>query len=59
MAVEVVGLGPGSLMWNQTQSVLGLVRLVQGTKQGFLHRFGLAVASLGLAYVRLVGGRMC
>jgi hypothetical protein len=52
MAVEVVGLGPSSLMWNQTQSVLGLVRLVQGTKQGALHRFGPAVAGLGLAGFR-------
>ena len=42
--LELVGVGPGSLMLNKTQSPLG-----QATKQGHLHHFGLAVASLGLA----------
>jgi hypothetical protein len=44
----VVGLGPGSQLWNQTHSFLGLVCLVHATKQGALHRVSLAVASLGL-----------
>ena len=37
--LELVGVGPGSLMLNKTQSPLG-----QATKQGDLHHFGLGLA---------------
>jgi len=48
----VVGLELGFQLWNQTQSSLGLVSLVQATKQGALHRVSQAVAGLGLAAFR-------
>jgi hypothetical protein len=44
----VVGLRPGSQLWNQTHSLLGLVCLEHSTKQGALHLISLAMAGLSL-----------